>query len=438
MSLWTLTTPIINAAMFHETPDTHLTIFEDLGEMVPVDLRNFSNLLNAADMLLKHHLHQFRNSTEYKNAMYQDPDHDRTSYMLLNPEANATLNLDACISIAHKIHQLQRSFNNITSMLPNHSDHVSRGIHSRHKRIVPQLIGMAVSLIIGAIVGTMMGPYNARQYNTLPLLQDMDLLLHVDDEHHQLLDSLNRRVNAAFRVLKMKEDSYAKIDNHVAIWNAITQQLQYRLNQFIDFVTQLQLRCLSLTLFTTSQLQRIHNSVIEQAEKHNIKHLTQHLTDYFQLDVSYIRSDNFITAIIHVPATAAFTNYKLYRYVPFPIPLSTSEFMTIHADHDIMAVGHDNKHKVLSQTQLYSCTKHYQNYVCETPLITNTNFSTTCIWSLLDRDALGIQTRCSVSSSPSQETVFQITSSQFAIYSPETFTGRGHCSNGTLLSALIS
>ncbi len=371
--------------MFHETPDTHLTIFEDLGEMVPdaafihvlvpVDLRNFSNLFNAADMLLKHHLHQFRNSSEYKNAMYQDPDHDRTSYMLLNPEANATLNLDAGISIAHQIHQLQHSFNNITSMLPNHSDHVSRGVHSRHKRIVPQLIGMAVSLIIGAIVGTMMGPYTARQFNTLPLLHNMDLLLHVDDEHHQL---------------KMKEDSYAKLDNHIAIWNAIIQQLQYRLNQFIDFVTQLQHRRLSLTWFTTSQVQPIHNSVIEQAEKHNIKHLTQHLTDYFQLDVSYIRSDNFITAIIHVPATAAFTNYKLYRYVPFPIPLSNTEFMTIHADHDIIAVGHDNKHKVLSQKQLNSCTKHYQNYVCQTPLITNTNFSTTCIRSLLDHDALGI------------------------------------------------
>jgi hypothetical protein len=65
----TLTTPIINAAMSHETPDTHLTIFEDLVEMVPdaafihvlvpVDLRNFSNLFNAADMLLKHH----RNTT---------------------------------------------------------------------------------------------------------------------------------------------------------------------------------------------------------------------------------------------------------------------------------------------------------------------------------------------------------------------------------------
>jgi hypothetical protein len=236
----------------------------------------------------------------------------------------------------------------------------------------------------------------------------------------------------------MKEDSYANLDIHVTIWNAIIQQLQYRLNQFIDFITQLKHGRLSLTWFTTSQLQRIHNSVIEQAEKHNIKHLTQHLTDYFQLDVSYIRSENFITAIIHVPATAAFTNYKLYRYVPFPIPLSNSEFMTIHADHDIIAVGHDNKHKVLSQTQLNSCTKHYQNYVCETPLITNTNFSTTYIGSLLDHDASGIQTHRSVSSSPSQETVFQITSSQFAIYSPETFTGREHCSNGTLLSALIS
>ena len=72
------------------------------------------------------------------------------------------------------------------------------------------------------------------------------------------------------------------------------------------------------------------------------------------------------------------------------------------------------------------------------PLVTNTNFSTTCVGSLMDHNALGIQTHCSLSTSPSQETVFQISNSQFAIYSPETFTGRGKCINGTALSALIS
>lgn len=434
--------------MQHETPDTHLTIFEDLGEMipdaaylhvlVPVDLRNFSNLFNAAQVLLKHHLHDFRNSTVYKDALYYNNEYDRMSYMMLHPEANATLNKDAGISVAHRIREIQRSFNNITSMLPQHSHHDTFRNLSRQKRLIPELIGLAALIIIGAIVGTYFGPYNQKQFNALPLMHDMDMLLHVDKEHHQLLDDLNTRVNSAFRILKLKEESYRDIDNHVEVWNAIIDQLQYRLRQFTDFVTQLQQRRLSITWFTTRQLQNIHNTVTEQAMKHNLKPLTTHLTDYLQLDVSYVRSDNFITAIIHVPATAAFTNYKVYRYIPFPIPLQNNEVMTIQAREDIIAVGHDNRHRVFSESQLNLCRKHYHKFICETPLITNTNFSTTCVGSLLDHNAEGIQKHCSLTTSIAQETVFQITPNQFAIYSPETFTGRGHCSNGTALSALVS
>ena len=434
------------AAMHHETPDTHLTIFEDLGSMVPdsayihvlvpVDMRNFSNLFSSASMLLVHHLNVFRLSKTYRNAMYYDKSFDRMSYLTLHPEASATMTNDAGISIAHQIHELQRQFRNITDMLPQHSETDAQ--RSRQKRVIPYLIGLAAAAIIGAIVGTYFGPYNQAQFNALPLLQDMDLLLHVDDQHHHLLGNLNKRVNTAFQVLKAKESDYQNFDNHISIWNSIIRHLEHRLTQFTDFVTQLQHRRLSLTWFSTEQLKNIHGSVLQQARKNNLTPLAYHLTDYFQLDVSYVRSEHFITAIIHVPATASDSYFKVYRYVPFPIPLSDSVVMKIHAREEIIAVGHDNKHRVLSQTQLDNCRKHYQKFICETPLITNTNFSTTCVGSLMDHDSVGIQTHCSLSTTPAQESVFQITNNQFAIYSPETFTGRGKCSNGTALSALIS
>ena len=435
-----------SASMHHETPDTHLTIFEDLGTMipdsayihvvVPVDMRNFSNLFSSANMLLVHHLEQFRNSQTYKDAMYYDKYYDRMSYLTLHPDKSTRLNNDAGISIAHQIHELQRQFRNITEMLPQHSE--TQAQHSRQKRVIPYLIGLAAAAIIGAIVGTYFGPYNQAQFNALPLLQDMDLLLHVDDQHHQLLENLNKRVNTAFHVLKAKQSDYQNFDNHISIWNSIIRHLDHRLNQFLDFVTQLQHRRLSLTWFSTEQLKNIHGSVLQQARKNNLTPLAYHLTDYFQLDVSYVRSEHFITAIIHVPATASNSYFKVYRYVPFPIPISDNVVMTIHAREEIIAVGHDNHHRVFSQTQLNNCRKHYQKFICETPLITNTNFSTTCVGSLMDHNSVGIQTHCSLSTTPAQESVFQITNNQFAIYSPETFTGRGKCTNGTALSALIS
>jgi t-SNARE complex subunit (syntaxin) len=357
------------------------------------------------------------------------------SYLTLHPESSATLNKDAGISLAHQIMQIKSSFKNITEMLPKQS---SEARHSRHKRIIPYLIGLAAAAIVGAIVGTYFGPYNQAQLDALPLLDSMDLLLHIDSSHHHLLDDLNNRVNSAFQVLRAHDEDFRNFDNHITIWNAIIKHLQSRLDQFVDFVTQLQHRRLSLTWFTEQQMRNIHGSVLQQAHKNNLIPLTQHLTDYFQMDVSYVRSEHFITAIIHVPATASDSYFKVYRYIPFPIPLSDSHVLNIHAREDIIAVGHNNLHRVLSQTQLNNCNRHYNKYICESPLITNNNFSTTCVGSLMDHNPVGIQTHCSISSSPSQETVFQITNNQFAIYSPETFTGRGQCSNGTALSALIS
>ncbi|NBR25999.1 MAG: hypothetical protein EBU08_19905, partial [Micrococcales bacterium] len=406
--------------------------------LAPVDLRNFSSLFDAAPQLLQQHIRRLHNSSAYQYKMYYNKHYDRMSYMSLHPEEGGNHTLKAGLSIAHQLHRIQRTFNNITSMLPQKSDNQNADIHNREKRIVPYLIGLVAAAIIGAIIGTLLGPYNQQQFNALPLLSDMNMLLHIDDEHHQLLTNLNARVDAAYDWLNQVQDTYENLDNHITIWTAVVEHLQNKLNIFVDFVTQLQHRRLSLTWFSTAQLQKIHNSVLLQAQQHKLIPLTTHLTDYFQLDVSYVRSEHFLTAIIHVPASSSNSFFRVYRYVPFPIPLSNNTVLHVRANEDIIAVGHNHLHKVLTQTQLNSCHKHYNTFICETPLITNTNFSTTCIGSLMDHNSRGIQAHCTISTSPSQETVFSITNNQFAVYSPETFTGRGHCINGTSLSALIS
>jgi len=433
------------SAMQHQTPDTHLTIFEDLGEMVPesayvhvlipVDTTNFTNLFAAAQQLLVSNLNTYRKTQTFKNSMWYRSSYDRMSHLTIHPEHGATNTKDAGISILHQIQENQRALDNIIYMLPQESDNNHL---SRQKRVIPYLIGLAAAAIIGAIIGTYFGPYNQAQFDSLPLLQNMNMLLHTDEHHHHMLDGLTQRVNNAYKVLKENEADYKDFDNHITIWSAIIRHLDHRRQQFLDFVTQLQHCRLSLTWLSAYQMQQIHQSVIQQANKHNLIPLSEHLTDYFQMDVSYIRKGTFITAIVHVHVTSSSSSFKVYRSIPFPIPIDNNKIMTIQAQQDIIAVGRNNHHRVLTQTQLSSYRKHYQKFLCEQPLITNTNFSTTCVGSLMDHNPLGIQEHCSLTSSPSQESVFQINHNQFAVYSPETFTGRGHCTNGTNLSALIS
>jgi hypothetical protein len=305
--------------------------------------------------------------------------------------------------------------------------------------VAQAVIGVITGIIAGAIVGTFIGPYTQQQISSIPLAKDMDLLLHIDDKHHQLLENLEKRVNIAFEILKnSSRRTHGDIDNHLLIWNAIIKHLDHRLDQFTNFISHLQDRRLSPTWFTKDQLQKIHEDVLAHAKRTNLNPLPQHLSDYFQLDVSYVRNNDYITAIIHVPASASPTIFKLYKYIPFPIPFNKDHILTIHTDQDIIAVGPNSEHKILSPSQLANCQKHYQKYICESPLITHTNFATSCVGSLMDHNHFGIQNHCTLRTSPSQEMVFQTATNSFAIYSPETFTGRGHCLNGTSMSALIS
>jgi hypothetical protein len=59
---------------------------------------------------------------------------------------------------------------------------------------------------------------------------------------------------------------------------------------------------------------------------------------------TYIHND-YITAIIHVPASASPNIFKLYKYIPFPIPFNKDHILTIHTDKDIIAVGPKKKEK---------------------------------------------------------------------------------------------
>jgi hypothetical protein len=446
-----------NAIMPHETPDTHLTIFEDLGLMVadsayihvmhPVDMRNFSSAFLRACQLLVDQFTAFHERKWYRTAIIRNYEMYATQHLLVHPgstntsayieEKYTTDSNNAGISIGHQLEEIYYSFTNLTSLLPQQSD-LQRSAPPRSKRGAKAVIGVVVSIIAGALIGTYLGPYSQQQINAIPLARDMDLLLHINDQHHELLSNLEKRVNLAFAVIRESRREYGSLDNHITIWNAVIRQLEHRLDQFTSFVSHLQDRRLSPTWFTKQQLKKIHEDVLAHAKRNSLTPLPVHLSDYFQLDVSYVKTQDYLTAIIHVPASATPTTFKVYRYIPFPIPFNNNHILQIHAQDDIIAVGPNNAHKILSQSQLANCHKHYQKYICESPLITHTSFSSSCVGSLMDHNHIGIQNHCSLHTFPSQEMVFQTATNSFAIYSPDTFTGRGHCLNGTSMSALIS
>jgi hypothetical protein len=208
----------------------------------------------------------------------------------IEPEYTENSNI-AGISIGHQLDKIYYTFTNLTSLLPQQSAlRRPQAASARHKRgAIQAIVGVITGIIAGAIVGTFIGPYTQQQIDSIPLAKDMDLLLHIDDQHHELLANLEKRVNIAFDILKNSSRRYhGDIDNHITIWNAIIRHLEHRLDQFTSFMSHLQDRRLSPTWFTKDQLQKIHEDVLAHAKRTSLNPLPQHLSDYFQLDVSYV------------------------------------------------------------------------------------------------------------------------------------------------------
>ena len=135
--------------------------------------------------------------------------------------------------------------------------------------------------------------------------------------------------------------------------------------------------------------ERFHN----QAEK---------LSDYYQIEVTYSRTDDDIVVMVHVPCIKTRKLLTIYRYLPFPIPIpftpkshdltisQSLKFQELHLsktnyedifdqedlDHpqipealfitdttDMIAIDDDRNFQVLTQTDLANCKEIMCTYV---------------------------------------------------------------------------
>jgi hypothetical protein len=252
----------------HETPDEHLTIFENLGIMVPdsayihivvpVNITYFDEYFLRARTLLQETTERYQRTSHFDNRKYYNHFYDNHHTMVIAPR-NDTPKADAAgFSIYHRLANLHVQFQNLTRLLPEESQSPKelhdalQDIRSRPKRGI-FFVG---ALIVSALLGTFLGMYSQSQINTIRTIKDMDLLLHVDDHHNTLIHDLQQRVNNMYTTIN--NEAYPYVATQYQIWNEFANQVQYRLTQFKAFVTDLQDHRLSITWFNDEQLQEIH------------------------------------------------------------------------------------------------------------------------------------------------------------------------------------
>ena len=87
---------------------------------------------------------------------------------------------------------------------------------------------------------------------------------------------------------------------------------------------QLQTHRLSTKLLSHPQLLALHHEIQTLAAKTDTIPIPRNLHDYFQLETSYLRSNNQIIILLHVPCSSEQSLFTIFRYIPFPFPVAPS------------------------------------------------------------------------------------------------------------------
>ena len=352
--------------------------------------------------------------------------------------------------------ELPRPPNNaINAFLP-----LNHPLLSRHKRFL-------FSLVAG-IVGTFMGLYSAYQiYNLVNKVKDLsqtqNLLVHLSQENSKSITTLNSLLSQTQQNLL----SYAQLNPQI-IYIQFSESIMHLEDQalkVINAVQQLQHRRLSIDWLDTSQLELLHKTIQTYTEQHHFISLTNKISDYFQLELSYVRHPNGVVALLHVPCTLSKNLMTMYKYVPFPIPiphvtnhshltvaqalhpeshllslnpeqtLQKNEALYLVAESELIAVDTSNQYRLLSQADLTACVQRNHIYMCDKPQIMRTNFYETCLGSLFMKNHTGVRTNCRFDKKPLREEVFPLVENEFLVYTPEPYITQAKCNNGSSFRA---
>jgi hypothetical protein len=460
--------------------DDHYLVFDQVGlmastttymhVMLPLNFSSVMEQIHAVNYSLNQ---QFTVTNLYKEHGYyqkQTLEHQtRTNIAALTRRLNiAKAKLETLNLILPKVQQKQHRFQRDTStefplpteQTPDNFLHIDHPHLTRHKRWL-------LSLLQG-VVGTFMGLYTNYQLKTISnRVQNMEitqnLLIHLTRQHSWQLERL---VNVT-GTLRNQLIHYTTINPQIIYieFDEVVTQVEERVTRLVNVVQQLQHRRLAVDWLTQPQLEALHKTIIAYTDEHNYALLTTHPSDYFQLELSYLRNEDGVLALLHIPCTTTPDLMTIMRYIPFPIPLdsptrhspysvdqafnvnhnllshslnstiSKNEALYLIAEADLIAIDGDSRFRLLTQSDFAACIQRNHIYLCDKQQILGTDLPTTCLGSLYQKDPTGVRNNCRFERRPLREEVFQMDVNEFLVFSPSPYVSRVHCNNGTSFTA---
>ena len=211
----------------------------------------------------------------------------------------------------------------------------------------------------------------------------------------------------------------------------ITFQTNAISDKFLSTIQQLQLKRLSPNFLQGETINKLFLHLQQKAHANNMDLLINAPSDLFQIDVSYFyKSHNMeLNIFIHAPMVKPMKLLKFFQFIKFPLSQNIGKNLTMmpNVNEDLLAIGHEHQFKLLSQSDLNSCTQYGPTYMCKGRDVMRTDLDTTCLGAYYLENLEAIQQRCKFDLIPSQEHVFQIESNKWIISSPSDFSTTIKC-----------
>jgi len=485
-----LAVPQVSPASFNSAAPEHLTVFEHVGDMipdvsylhvvVPVDLERYEKMFTGALDLISENKKSFKNTKEYKDEEYYHPKTDGNHDIYIANHYTHGPGAKSNISMEHDLSELYNRFRSIKDNMPAMSSslrseaiqhimgpggtgHFLQGMtfrsqynstsgFSRRQRRQDEeeadpdelefrprskrFWGYIGAAIAGGVMGTFLGVYTHQQVQSMATAHDTDLLVQENQAKNRIIRTLNERINTAI-TFSMEAAEGQFFLNRYMVWASVVRHLKNQLDDFSHLIDSLQKHRLSHTWFNNEQMAQLHQNVNLFGRKHAVLPLTDYASDYFQVDVSYVSTPTQLIILLHVPATRVKEKWNIFRYHPFPIPDKKKMVTMITAPEPLIAMGTDRRYKVLTESDLHHCLRRNHNYLCNSPVITHTNFASACIGAIMGQLPDKISSLCRIHIEPEREMVMQASERTFAVYSPVAFTAHGTCINGTITTKPI-
>jgi hypothetical protein len=159
----------------------------------------------------------------------------------------------------------------------------------------------------------------------------------------------------------------------------------------------------------------------------------QYHSDLFQIETSLLYDGKDGHVLIHVPMTPKNSLLRLFRLHPFPLPLFDTHHLLPDVKNDILAISStDTRYNAqLSSTDLLSCHRVNQIFMCDSFGVMSRNFNNSCLGALYMQQFEAAQNLCPFKVVPVEEQVYQLRKGHFIAYLPTFTTVNIQCRNGT-------